>query len=118
VAVVDEEDFGLLADLTSCAPGYFAAMMREFAFAAHRRTIPLELAERLVRQTMLGTSELLAKTSFEDLISSVATRGGITEAGVRAIQRDAPAMFDQLFLATEKRHEQVSRQMRAWGRTR
>jgi pyrroline-5-carboxylate reductase len=118
VAVVDERDFGLLADLTSCAPGYFAAMMREFAFAAHTRNIPLELAERLVKQTMRGTAELLAKTSFEDLISSGATRGGITEAGVKAIQRDAPAMFDRLFLATEERHERVSRQVRAWGGTR
>jgi pyrroline-5-carboxylate reductase len=116
VAVVDEDDFWTLADLTSCAPGYFAAIMREFALAAQRREIPLDLAERLVKQTMLGTAELLTESSFQGLISSVATRGGITEAGVKVIQRDAPAMFDQLFQETHARHEHVKSLIKAQGR--
>jgi pyrroline-5-carboxylate reductase len=117
VALVDEDDFGTLADLTSCAPAYFAAIMREFTLAAHRREIPLDLAERLVKQTMLGTAERLTESSFQGLITSVATRGGITEAGVKVIQRDAPAMFDQLFQATNARHEHVKSLIKAQGRT-
>lgn len=110
---VDETDFGILADLTSCAPGYISAIMREFVLAAERREIPAELAERLVKQTLLGTAELLAEESFQNLISNVATKGGITEAGVKVIQREAPAMFDQLFWATEARHDHVKRRIDA-----
>jgi len=105
--VVEERDFGTLADLTSSAPGYFAALMREFVLAAKRRDIPSDLAERLVKQTLLGTALLLVEESFAGLIESVATKGGITEEGVKVIQREAPGMFDQLFQATEVRHKQV-----------
>ncbi|MBN1236262.1 MAG: NAD(P)-binding domain-containing protein [Methanotrichaceae archaeon] len=105
--VVEEKDFGTLADLTSCAPGYFAALMREFVLAAERREISAELAERLVKQTLLGTAMLLEEESFAGLIKSVATKGGITEAGVKVIEREAPGMFDQLFQTTQARHEQV-----------
>jgi competence protein ComER len=104
---VEEKDFAVLADLTSSGPGYFAALMREFVLAAERKGINSELAECLVKQTLLGTALLLREESFAGLIESVATKGGITEAGVKVIQREAPGMFDQLFQATEARHELV-----------
>jgi competence protein ComER len=108
---VEEKDFAVLADLTSSAPGYFAALLREFVMAAQKRGIDPELAERLVKQTLLGTALLLEEESFAGLIKSVATLGGITQAGVLVIQREAPAMFDQLFQATEARHEQVRKKI-------
>jgi pyrroline-5-carboxylate reductase len=108
---VPEENFEVLADLTSCAPGYFAAIMQEFVEAAVRNGISAELSERLVKQTLLGTALLLENESFQGLITSVATKGGITEAGVKVIQAQAPGMFDQLFQATQARHEQVKRRV-------
>ena len=108
---VNEKDFGILADLTSSAPGYLAALMSEFVLAAERKAIPAELAERLVKQTLIGTALLLKEDELQGLIASVATKGGITEAGVSVIQRDAPEMFDQLFTATEARHELVKRRL-------
>lgn len=112
---VPEENFEVLADLTSCAPGYFAAIMREFILSAERREVPAALAERLVKMTLLGTAELLEEESFQCLIASVATKGGITEAGVKVIQSEAPGMFDQLFQATAARHEQVKRRIDSQG---
>ena len=108
---VEEKDFGILANLTSCAPGYFAALLREFVLAAERRGISPELAERLVKQTLLGTALLLVEESFAGLIKSVATKGGITEAGAKVIQREAPGMFNQLFQATQARHERVKKKI-------
>jgi competence protein ComER len=108
---VEEKDFAVLADLTSSAPGYFAALLREFVLAAEKRGIDPELAERLVKQTLLGTALLLEEESFAGLIKSVATKGGITEAGVKVIQCEAPGMFDQLFQATKARHEQVKKRI-------
>jgi pyrroline-5-carboxylate reductase len=114
---VDEKDFEVLADLTSCAPGYFAAILREFVLASKRRGIGEDLAERLVKQTLLGTALLLKDESFQGLITSVATKGGITEAGVKVIQAEAPEMFDQLFQATQARHEQVKKRVHSQGRS-
>jgi len=114
-AEVEEKDFDVLADLTSCAPGYFAALMREFVLAAEKKGISSELAERLVKQTLLGTALLLEEESFAGLIKSVATIGGITEAGVKVILREAPGMFDQLFQATQARHELVRKKIDGQG---
>ena len=113
---IEEKDFAVLADLTSCAPGYFAALMREFALAAERKGIKPVLAERLIKQTLLGTAMLLEEESFSGLISSVATVGGITEAGVKVIQREAPGMFDQLFQVTEARHDLVKKKIDGRGK--
>jgi competence protein ComER len=107
----NEKDFGILADLTSSAPGYIAALMSEFVLAAERKGISSEFGERLVKQTLIGTALLLKENSFQDLIASIATKGGITEEGVKAILKDAPEMFDQLFTATEARHELVKRRL-------
>jgi competence protein ComER len=108
---VDEKDFGVLADLTSCAPGYIAALMHEFVLAVKRRGISEDLAERLVKQTLAGTAQLLEEKSFQGLVCSVATKGGITEAGVKVIQQEAPGMFDRLFQATEAKHDWVRKRV-------
>lgn len=112
---VDEKDFEVLADLTGCAPGYFAAILREFVLASKSRGIREDLAERLVKQTMLGIALLLVDESFQGLITSIATKGGITEAGVKVTQAEAPGMFDQLFQATQARHEQVKKRVHSQG---
>jgi competence protein ComER len=109
VAVVCEKDFGVLGDLTSSAPGYIAALMQEFARAAQRRSIPLHMAEQLLRQTLLGSALLLREDSFMKLLDSVATKGGITEAGVGVIQSKAPELFDQLFRVTQAKHELIKK---------
>jgi competence protein ComER len=104
---VSEDHFDVLGDLTSCGPGYIAALLREFALAASWKGIPRELAEELVKKTMIGTARLLEDEGFEELISCVATKGGITEEGVRVIHAEAPDMFCQLFSATHAKHDLV-----------
>ncbi len=46
---VKEDHFEVLADLTSCGPGYIAAIMQEFALAASWRGIPRSLTEELAK---------------------------------------------------------------------
>lgn len=105
--VVDEDHFEVLTDLTSCGPAYIAALLREFALAASWKGIPRDLAEELIKKTLLGTARLLEDEGFEELISCVATKGGITEEGVRVIHAGAPNMFCQLFGATRAKHDLV-----------
>ena len=80
--------------------------------AAERRGISPELAERLVKDTLLGTALLLVEEeSFAGLIKSVATKGGMTEAGAKVIQREGPRTFNQLFQVTQARHERVKKKI-------
>jgi pyrroline-5-carboxylate reductase len=99
----DERNFDLYTDLTSCAPGLIAAMMREFAAAAVRTgTIRPELAEYLVRETLVGTARILdnEQMKFDEVIARVATKGGTTEEGVRVLHARLPAVMDELIEAT------------------
>jgi pyrroline-5-carboxylate reductase len=54
------------------------ALEAEDILASKSRGIREDLAERLVKQTLLGTALLLENESFRGLIMSVATKGGIT----------------------------------------
>lgn len=110
---VEEKDLEVLADLTSSAPAYISAIMRELVQAAVGRGIDVDLAEKLAKLTLAGTSELLAEENFDGLISLVATKGGITEEGVKVIHKHAPAMFDGLFEATRAKHEIVRKNIEA-----
>jgi len=103
-ALADEEDFEVLADITSYGPGYIAALMREFVRAAASRGVPGENAEWLIGETLAGTSDLLSEEGLEELISSTATNGGITEEGLKVIREMIPAVFDSLFDATKAKH--------------
>jgi len=102
-----------MADLTSCGPGHISALMREFALAASWKGVPKDLAEEMVKKTLTGTVRFLEEESFEDLISCVANKGGITEEGVKIIQEEAPGMFCRLFQATRAKHEAVKRLIEA-----
>jgi len=106
---VEEAHFEVMADLTSCGPGYISALMREFALAASWKGVPKDLAEELVKKTLIGTTSLLREESFEGLISRVATRGGITEEGIKVIREKSPEMFSELFQASRDKHEAVKR---------
>jgi pyrroline-5-carboxylate reductase len=107
---IEEKHIEVYSDLTSCAPALFAAMMQEYAAAAVRKEgVPPALAEYLVRHTLIGTAWLLAskETGFDTIISRVATRGGITEEGVKVLRSRLPAVYDELLDATLAKHELV-----------
>jgi pyrroline-5-carboxylate reductase len=43
--------------------------------------------------------------SFQELVDRVATRGGITEEGVKIIRQQAPMVFDKVLEVTLAKHE-------------
>jgi pyrroline-5-carboxylate reductase len=106
----DELNFDLYADLTSCTPAFIAEMMRELAGAAVRTgTIEPAPAEYLVKETLAGTARILKgnNTGFDDVISRVATKGGITGEGVKALKSRLPAVFDEVLRATREKRRVV-----------
>ena len=109
-----EKNFDLYADLTSCAPAFIAVMMREFAAAASRTgTIEPALAECFVRKTLAGTARILDddRAGFDTLVARVATRGGITEEGVKVLEARLPAVFDGMLDATAEKRRVVAERL-------
>jgi len=108
---IDEQDFDLYTNLTSCGPALIVAMMREFAGAAARTgTIPPTLAEYLVKKTMLGTARILEgeEVTFDTVIERVATKGGTTEEGVKILQAGLPVVMDAMLRALDAKRRVVS----------
>jgi len=110
IKVIDEDQFEVGADITSCAPAYMAAMMKHFAAAAVKNSkFSEEDALGMVRTTMLGAATLLTKRKipFDNLIDRVATNGGITEDGIKVLDEKLPAVFDEMFAVTLAKHDAV-----------
>jgi pyrroline-5-carboxylate reductase len=108
---IREDQFEAAGDLMSCAPALLAAMAEEFALAGVRHsTLSHEQATRMAYATLFGTGLLLEqKMPVADIISRVATRGGITEEGVHVLRDELPPVFDHLFEKTLAKHTAVRR---------
>ena len=86
----------------------------EFAKTASRNSgFSMEETEDMVMKTLYGTSKLLYEKNmgFDKLISSVATKGGITEEGLKVLDEEIPKIFNELFCATIKKHEIIKREL-------
>jgi pyrroline-5-carboxylate reductase len=115
VKVIEERQFEAAADLTSCGPGLLSAMVQEFALAGARHgAFTPEEAERMVISTLYGTAKLLYENGLspDEVISRVATRGGITEEGVKVLRKTLPSAFDEVFDTTLNKHEIVKAAIR------
>jgi pyrroline-5-carboxylate reductase len=114
VKEISESQFSLAADLSSCAPAFYAAICRSLCAAAgrHGALTPEEIKEISVA-TLYGTAKLLQETgeSFSGLIKSVATPGGISEEGVKILDRTLPAVFDEVLSVTLSKRRKVLQQM-------
>jgi pyrroline-5-carboxylate reductase len=108
----EEKDFEFLSDLTSCGPGLIAALFQELADAAYRRSdnFAMDEIEEILLLTLYGTSDLMLKKemNFGNVISRVATKGGITEEGVKVIHNELPPVFDEMFVQILKKRKIVS----------
>ena len=112
VQIIAEENFEAGADLTSCAPGLIAAIFQQFVAAGVRHsTLSQAEAERMVLHTLSGTAKLLLEKQlgFDQTITRVATKGGITEEGVTVLRDLLPATFDQVFTRTLGKHQTVKK---------
>lgn len=112
VKIVSEEDLGLATELTSCMPGFIAAMFKELADSAKRRESGLtgEEVDEMVTTTLYGTAKLLCESglSFEETLARVATKGGITEEGAKVLKSRLPAVFEEMLDVTLDKRKRVN----------
>lgn len=103
IKLIPEEDFEAAIILTSCGPGIMASLLQELVAAGMRVSgIEEKDAEEMVLKTVYGTAKLLFEQNMglEEIISTVSTKGGITEEGVKVIREEFPTHFDNVFIKT------------------
>ena len=108
VIEISETEMGIGSELTSCMPGFIGAIFKVITDEAEKHTsINKKDVINMVIKTVYGTGKLLLEKdiSFEELITRVATKGGITEEGTKIIETEMPKMINELFKKTlEKRN--------------
>ena len=102
VTEVAENELGMASELTSCMPGFIAALFSVFAQKAEAHTsLPPSQIEAMLAQTLEGTGRLInqKQLGFSEVLARVATKGGITEVGAAEIFENfgkvAAAVFDK-----------------------
>jgi pyrroline-5-carboxylate reductase len=114
VKIVDEADLDMGADITSCSPAFIAKIFHEFSIEASKNSnFSREETEKMIISTLYGTSKLLHEKYYgiEQLISAVATKGGITEEGVKVLDSELPELFNELFKTTIKKHQIIRKEL-------
>ena len=110
VKIIKEEQFGLGANLTSSAPAFISHILMKFVESALKNDgFTRKEAEEMVIETLYGTAKILHSTdlTFQDVITMVATRGGITEEGLNVLDHELPSVFDELFENTLEKYEKL-----------
>ena len=111
VIELPENEIGMGAELVSCMPGFLAAILSEICESAKKHTsISEEEIVQMLLNTMVGTGDLMLTKnySFEDVVSRVATKGGITEEGTKVIRECLPDITDKLFNVTLEKRRQTT----------
>lgn len=104
-----EREFDQMVVLTSCMPG-FLFRFGDLLAKALQQSLPKGsgLTEVQVKEIAAGLlkgvglyAEHCPELPFEEMASQVATKGGLTEAGLKAMQRDGKAITQALVKAVK-----------------
>jgi pyrroline-5-carboxylate reductase len=116
VKEIEEDRFDLAADLSGCAPAFYTAVLRSLVETAQCHG---DLSQDDIREislaTLHGTAKLLREkdVDFTEFIARVATPGGITEEGVKVLDKALAAVFDEMLTVTLEKRDKVKARMRA-----
>lgn len=106
---VDESHTRISSDLTSCGPAFFSFLLQKFIDAAAEATgISHSEATQMASEMLLGTGTLLTTGGYtpETLQAKVAVPGGITQEGLRLMDREIKDVFHQLIAITHAKYEE------------
>lgn len=81
----DNEDIlDAVTALSGSGPAYFFYLSKNMVESAVQLGMDPEMAETLVKQTLIGAGEMITHSpkTFEELIKTVASKGGTTEAAI------------------------------------
>ena len=111
VVEVPERFFDAITAVSGSGPAYVFFLIHAWEMAARRLKLPPAVAAKAIRQTLIGSLELLRASSEspEVLISKVASRGGTTEAALKVLSdRRVLQNFCDALKAAARRSKQLS----------
>jgi len=111
VAELSEKEAGIGMDLTSCMPGFIGAVLKLLTDEAAKHTsIPMDDINKMLLGTVRGTANYLLEkdVTFEELVSRVATKGGITEEGTKVINVKLPEIISEIFARTAEKRRVIT----------
>lgn len=107
VLELNENEMGMGSELVSCMPGFIASIFDVLCSTAKKHTsIPEKQVVQMVLNTLCATGNLMLEKdmTFDEVVSRVATKGGITEEGVKVVNDEFPKIAETIFVKTlEKR---------------
>lgn len=83
---VKESQMPIITAIVGSSPAYFAYFARAMREAAKEQEVPEETANLLLAQSLSGTGALLSKSSCEEIMEKVTTKGGVTEKGIKELE--------------------------------
>ncbi|MFH1222620.1 MAG: pyrroline-5-carboxylate reductase [Candidatus Micrarchaeota archaeon] len=84
---IDEGQLNAITAASGSGPAFLAFFAKSIHEAAVESGLSEETAKIAVAQTLMGTGKLLLSgKTFDDIISTVASPGGTTEAGLKALE--------------------------------
>jgi pyrroline-5-carboxylate reductase len=86
---VEESQMDIITAIVGSSPAYFAYFARAMREAAKEQGVPEETANLLLAQVLSGTGALLSKSSCEEIMEKVTTKGGVTEKGIKELESAA-----------------------------
>ncbi len=86
---IDESQMDIITAIVGSSPAYFAYFARAMREAAKEQGVPEKTANLLLAQVLSGTGALLSKSSCEEIMEKVTTKGGVTEKGIRQLESAA-----------------------------
>jgi len=97
IEIKDEKQFGLITMLAGSGPAFYFYLAELFEKFAQQNGLKAEDAEKIIKQTFLGSAMLLEKSnkSAAELRKNVTSKKGTTEAALKVLKKNK---FDKIFL--------------------
>lgn len=109
--VDSEDEIVLIGVVSGCGPGFLAYYAEKMADFLVSMGVDAMMAEKVARQTLIGTGEVVREGGWNlsELRQKVSSKGGLTEAGVRAMEdADMGGVFAKGGEAALKKNEELS----------
>ncbi len=113
VFMKDEELLDAVTALSGSGPAYFFYFVKNMIEAGKEMGMEEHIAAMLVKQTMLGAFQIMnnSKYSLDQLIQSVASKGGTTEAALKQFEEHSIGNNIKVAVkAAEQRAKELSRE--------
>lgn len=108
--IIDESQIDVLTAISGSGPAFFYKIIDEMAKAGDKLGLEYKKSLLLAIQTAIGSAKLMLEStvSAEDLIKSVATKGGCTQVGVDFMdEQNTLALFCDLIKKTAEKSKNL-----------